>query len=349
MKNGCKKKMIIIGFLAVFIVFLIAMNLLIQGDFRIRNIYYGVDEEMYDSKESFVSILTDNYNISRSEAEELYESEDFMKINIGYTITNKSLFPMYVSKTVFCNDSRVFVCVEKPESQSKCYVSVGESTTLSTSIILKKSDFTTELLENLKIYALTAGVSPLVKLDFSSSVANLSNLTESSEPDELFPDLFEHKKNYYLPAENKNTHLTLNDLNNSSVNINRFCSEGDKVYCVDRFEYSGVHYCGFAFFDENGKFQRGMAIHKLFDDKTDFNFQVGESTVDDVRAVDGGSLIFEMPDETQKTYHYFNDGTCIEITYSHNVVAHIAEFSVEDMFSCLIKSDSEYIKHMHNE
>lgn len=339
-----KKSTVVFFVLFVVIVFAVIMNLLVQGNFRIRNVYYGVDEEMYDSKESFVSILTDSYNISRSEAEELYESEDFMKINIGYTITNKSLFPMYVSKTVFCNDSRVFVCVEKPESQSKCYVSAGESTTLSTSIILRKSDFTREILENMKIYALTIGASPLVKLELNSDIELIDTLYEASRPDEAFPELFEHEKKYYLPYVSDGEELTLNDFNDNARGIYRFYSDSNELYCIDRFEYENISYYGIAFFDKDGFFQKGMAVHRIFEDKTDFEFQEGESTIGEVVAVDGGCLLFSMPDGTVKTYHYFNDGTCIEITYADNIVLEISEFSVEEMISKLFTEDLNSIQ-----
>ena len=339
-----KRSIVFLVVLLFVIVFVVIMNLLVQGNFQVKNIYYGAYEELGDSKESFMNSLTDEYNVSRSEAEELYESKDIMKINIGYTITNKSLLPMYVSKTVFCNDSRVFVCVEKPESQSKCYVSAGESTTLNTSIILRKSDFTREILEDMKIYALTIGASPLVKLELNYDIELIDTLYEASRPDEEFPELFEHEKKYYLPYEADGEALTLNDFNDNTRNIHRFYSASNKLYCIDRFEYENISYYGVAFFDEDGLFQKGMAIHKVFDDESDFRFQIGVSTIEDVRAVDGGSLRFIMSDGTVKTYHYFKDGTCIEITYVDNVILEISEFSVGDMFSNLIPEDVNSIQ-----
>lgn len=163
-----KKKRLLFLLFSVVIVFAVIMNLLIQGEFQVYDVYYGVDDTIYSDKEAFVNDLTERYNVTREKAESFYDTGDYMKITIGYKITNNSLFPMYVSETIFCNDSRVFVCTEKSESQSKRFVSSGESTFLGTSIILKKSDFTPELIEEIKVYVLTISASPLVKLEFDS-------------------------------------------------------------------------------------------------------------------------------------------------------------------------------------
>lgn len=343
MKKTNKKKIILIFVVIVFLIIVVFFYSSVNGDFEIGNIYYNVEDRDITDKDLFVQTLTDSYNMSGEEAEYFYDTDDYMKITIGYTINNQSPLPMYISNPVFCNKSYIFVCNDKPESQSLCFLSAGENTQLRTDLILRKSEFTQEIFENLKIYIFTIGVSPLVKLNLSTSSATLSELVELSEPDPILPELFEHKQNYYLPKGNDNPELTLNDFNHNSVNITRFYSKGSYVYSIDKFEYNENHYCGVAFFDENGMFERGMVIHKLLKNTDKFDFKVGKTTLDDVKKVDLGCITFKLTDGTTKTYHYFDDKSCIEITYIDNVITTIENFSVEDMFSCITDEDLEYI------
>ena len=169
----------------------------------------------------------------------------------------------------------------------------------------------------------------ILNIRVDHKIADIQSMEHiSKEIDDLFDKLQEK--------------YSINEYNDYTLSYSRITS--GYVYTVSRFVYKDQNYCGIAFYDENGMFKKGMAIHKLWDDKTVFDFPIGESSFDDVKVIDSGCMLFEN-DDGMKSYHYFRDKTCIEITYTKDkIISKIKEFSIDDMFEKLIVDDAIYIE-----
>lgn len=337
-------KELLISVITLTVVFILALagKLSVDGKFEVLNLSFEISDFGYDT-DTVLYNLKNSYNISEKSAKELYDTGDFICLGLEYSVSNRSPLPMFIFHPIFCNNPTVYVSTETPEAQSECYVLPNEETLLYTSIIMKKSDFSVEKLNKLKFYLLTLGASPLTKISVNSSITPLEYSYEYDAPDKEFPETFEYIKNYYIPNENSKETLNLDDFNDNSNSLIRFYSSGTEVYGIERFEYHGAHYCGVAFFDKNGKYTKGMAIHKIFENKSEFEVDIGVLTIDDIKKLDPDCLIFETTDDTVKTYHYFKSEICKEITYKNNIVTDIEDISVEDMFTCLNDKDALYI------
>lgn len=344
-----KKKLfvfIVVVVLLLFSALFICINPKIDTGFTIKKVFYGSHSIFpYDIKheDEFIEKLMKSYNISEEQAVDVFNNpNDYVNVVIEYTIDNKSLLPMYVVNPLFCNDSTVFINTEKPESQAICYIPTECSSLFGTDIIVKKSKLNNEFLENLKITVLTFGASSLCNISFSG-YENIVDVLEINEEDiGMCHEVFMEELYYYQPINNTEKEYSLNAYNELSLNYSRIIPEC--TYTVSKFVFNKNNYCGVAFFDTNGMFESGMAIHTIFEDKTCFNFSIGESTLDDVKSVDIGCLVFKYGDEI-KTYHYFSDETCLEICYTKNeIISSIDEISVGYMFDNLIVDDANYIK-----
>lgn len=339
-----KFKIVIAGISFLILVFALFCNSKIDRDFTIVTVYYGesdIDPTLVDEKEYFIKNMKDLYNMPRKEAERLYSKpSDYVEIGISYTIENHSPLPMYVIKCAFPN-SGCYICTLAQECTAHAFIAPNSSSSYGTTVYVKRENLTKDFLHKFKFYVLSLGTYPVMSVSFSDyeNITDIQTLDESEFtmwPDDLAEELY-----YYQPVNSSNAKYNITNYNQHSSHYSRLSP--DCVYTVSKFIYNGQDYCGFAFFDKNGVFQSGMAIHKLWDDKTAFHFTVGKSTFADVNNIDKGCILFDYNGE-KKSYHYFSDGTCIEIVYTDDeVVSKINSVSVKDMFDKLIDDDAAFI------
>lgn len=343
-----KKKVLIVLipiFIFVVVSFLIIfMNSKINTSFTVKKVFYNSHNFFaYDVEDEneFIEKMITSYNVSEKQAQEIFENNsDYVKITVDYTIENNSFLPIYIVRPLFCNTSNTFLNIEKPESQAICYIPPKESSVFGSDIIISKNDLNNVFLKNIKVTVLSIGTKVLCDIPFGG-YENISDIEECNEEDILCSEVFAEEIYYYQPIKIKNEKYNLNLYNDVSLNYSRVVSGG--TYSVSRFVYNRNNYCGIAFFDANGVFESGMAIHMIFDDKRDFKFSVGKSTLEDVKKVDGGCLVFENGNQL-KSYHYFSDGTCLEVCYTNDgVISSINEKLVDDLFERLLDDDLSYI------
>lgn len=342
MKNRNIKIFIIVIFifLAITICAITLTSAQINGNYTLRRVFYNVFE--YHNQEEAVSILRESYGCSKNEAEKIYKNKnDYAIIIVKFEINNDSSMPLFFSKMKIKNNYEMFAELDAPESQSLCYIEPKGKTSFSVPVILNKTYLNHTVFSDLEFKPVFWKLFSLGKMDF----CGYQNETDDITDDLDFTDynvFFNNNLQYFIPIKNKNTSLHLDDFNDIGCHIARL--NNNSVYTMWDIDGIGKKYYGLTFFDENGQLTSGMLITTLLNKENDYESLTSEcSSLSDVKEIDNDCIVFNV-DGKSKTYHYFNDTTCLEITYGNgNLITSFKEINVEYMFDSLTENDMDLV------
>lgn len=342
MKN-CNIKIFTIVVLIVLAITICAITLTsaqINGNYTLRRVFYNVFE--YYNQEQAVSILTESYGCSKKEAEKIYKNKNnYVRIIIKFEINNDSSMPLFFSKMKINNNSEMFTELDAPESQSLCYIEPGGKTSFSISVILNKTYLNHRTFSELEFKPVFWKLFSLGKIDFYGYQNEIDDITDDLDFSN-YNDFFNNNLPYFIPIKNTNTSLCLDDFNDVGCHIARLNT--NRVYTMWNIEGMGKRYYGLTFFDDNGQLTSGMLTTRFLNKESDYESLTSKcSSLRDVKKIDNDCIVFNVEGKS-KTYHYFNDATCLEITYGDdNLITSVLKINVEYMFDSLTENDMDLI------
>ncbi len=344
MKRSIKFSIIMILFLVI-LIFVVKTVSSVDSSFSISNVYYRefvFENSITEDETEFVENAKKIYGLSEKEATELFcNRDDYVNIVLWCTIENKSILPMYIINTFSTNFSDVFICKERPESLYLCFIQPGDSTTIPTNIILKKNEFNSSFFEKLKVNIFSLGIPFVLNAKFGEYYQFNDTDIDEITMELSFPENFAKVMKYYQPVRNSDEKYTLDEYNSLAYNYPRISE--NRVYTSNKFLYKGIKYNAFAFFDENGVLEQGIVFSSLRE-KNEKNEFESVMTLSDVLKLEPECIIFEEAN-TKKSYHYFNDGICVVLTYdTNNIITSTNELNVDYIFKLLTTSDSSLIE-----